>query len=452
MRVFLFFCFLISPLLTFANSCDPIISTSNGTDEEQLRACFSETFQSNQPRNCHTQQKSLVVRSTQIRPSVLTSYQCANPLEVLCQSKFVEDMQAAKKRLEEIRPSGERNPSVQNFIKKKLPNQPQPWGKATCYQLIEADDTVGFIECKRMADRAALQNLFSEGRLRKSLVIFKKAKAETIATLEAIMHQLQNQPNTSPETLREVNGLIKRVSNVRLISDGFQFNADAHIKDETINLHGLIILADISPEALEGILLHEFGHLAIPTTQTVHANTPLLPLLKCLKNKVAKSADIPCFERRLAYLEKHKSPDAPPGVDLYIQDLKQFLANYSSNPFYLYYEFAEVVKMKFPELEYCQQDQGVEALSDWFSVQAVARKLDYSGTQQAMASNLRYLQKEMAFRCVSHLDEVSRGSREYRAVDSHPLESERLAKIFLAHPGVLKSLGCAVNNENYCQP
>lgn len=394
---------------------------------------------------------------------------CSNPAKYVCDENINSSLTNNKRSENQfnlIEQNAQKDPKVQKFISENSKK-----GGAYCFELEDNDD---YNECAKLRYAIMEKNLFTKKRKDVALELFKKAKYSILKVLEKREQSLASfGMSSSKENLLKMISEIKEAQLHFSSTDhlNLSYNAAARSRgldsDEvwyrflgqyakttnTIFLEGLIINAEYNPEALYRTLLHELSHFIDPSSKfrkdSKFSQNPFQRELMCLKREdssYAQTGNAECFEK-IGKKYRSKDPKFSDAVNLTAKFIRINPDVGWSSP-------------RFPPDENeCQLGQLGEAFSDWLASEAYLVDnpiVEFESMEGIYEKNghrivdirqrfqlLPHLLESVASFCShSNLEREILWTRE-KQKGIHPMSTDRLNAIMLAHPKIKEALGCS---------
>ena len=288
--------------------------------------------------------------------------------------------------------------------------------------------------CQSEANRATFSQVFTNERIESINIRFQVIQSRIISYLEN--HKSKEFDHSLKRTFSK---MIKVVKETRIAFDhpskAMPFNAYAKIdvagkiqKNPEFRIQGMVMLLETNPDALDFVMAHEIAHLIGLGTgfrfDDQYSKNPFNSVLNCLKSEksiAAKSLDVVCLKK------------------VYNESLAEMAAK---NP--------EVgFGIGSVDFSSCQQGQLEEAWADWFATEILAESLPDSATER-----VEYILKQSAWLCTAIKEQGTDAAINQEMLHNpHPLASDRLNRIYSAHPKIREILpGTQSNVEDptYC--
>lgn len=369
---------------------------------------------------------------TQIRAADFADTFCKNPSTYLCDEKLnpsVSSISKAFQEFKQIENMAINDPSVVGFH-----NDGKICGK---FEYGRKEWT----ECKSQIENMMAPKIYTKDRTEAARQIFLQAKKD----LQSFLTQYSSRNSQSAMEAKVLEEMISTLDKITLklgnqttpffnLSGWNAFYQSISV-EKKMHLEGTVLLADNAPDTLYAIVLHELGHAISPVGDFYFPNyigSPFLSQISCLKNEKsigAKSTDIECVEK----YRKDEGKNDP--------ILSDIINRAKKNPDNSYFVPPS-----------CQNGQLNEAFADliasevyWLKKKNTISNLtevpNRSTGELLPSKEILQIFNGVLLFCTSI--KKQNGETRQERKDPHPLASERMDYILLAHPLSMKLLGCS---------
>lgn len=384
---------------------------------------------------------------------------CVNPAKFLCQPSINPAM----------RDSYETQALYRHYVEeaKRLPGVIDHFDKEGVVRVSQLSDPLKNRVIPKMNEHLR-DKLFTENRMSIARTQFENAKKQVLILLNHKLDSLKKN-----EDVNRAEAIVKSIASIKKIqltlprtdTDLISSNATYDAQSDSLLLEGAILYADHNQDELFFIFAHELGHRiyrqgwdnyyldtiknSLVGSEDLNSH-PFGDTIDCLTHPQSigtKSVDFACL-RDLA----KKFQDSNPNLTHEIEDARKRCERFPS---------ACGFGLSITG-EPCNMGQSHEAFADWIATESVVGSIksmgnDFDKRHSVLGQDSRginyidlkynptfhHLSGFVSLFCSGAVEDMNQGLTRGTTNHTHPIDQDRINRIFLAHPFLRNALGCS---------